>query len=213
MAKTIYAACTCEQKKIHFFFLPYICKCLLRCSSPHLTYPSTARVVGAPQMFSQPVSSIFLCFPFPPETLRTLGLFILWCCLPTCSSVCVVFFPLSLCLARRFWPGLINRRHVWVFSLCIWNLSITIIVYIVSTFLTFCVVAAFSLHARILRDGLANHPSPVLFLQVEISSPAPIPLFRPGSVHSGSANWDRSGRAFLDELRVVSFPWFEKFPH
>ena len=28
-------------------------------ASPHLTYPLTARVVGAPQMISQPVSSIY----------------------------------------------------------------------------------------------------------------------------------------------------------
>ena len=33
-------------------------------------------------------------------TWRTPGLSIPWCCLPTSSSVCLVFFPLSLCLAR-----------------------------------------------------------------------------------------------------------------
>ena len=31
----------------------------------HLIYPLTARVVGAPQMISQPVSSIFPCSPLP----------------------------------------------------------------------------------------------------------------------------------------------------
>ena len=28
------------------------------------------------------------------------------------SSVCLVSFPLSLCVARRIWPDLISRRHV-----------------------------------------------------------------------------------------------------
>ena len=37
-------------------------------------YPLTARVVGAPQMISQPVSSIFPCSPLPSGTWRTLGL-------------------------------------------------------------------------------------------------------------------------------------------
>ena len=34
-----------------------------------------------------------------------------------------------------------------------------------------------------------------------------VPLFRQGSVHSGSASWDDCGRAFPDELPVSSFPW------
>ena len=79
-------------------------------SSP-LIYPLTARVIGAQQMISQPVSSIFLCSPLPSGTWRTLGLSIPCCCLPTSSSVCLVFFPLSLCLARWFWPDLMNGRH------------------------------------------------------------------------------------------------------
>ena len=54
---------------------------------------------GTTEMTSQPVLSIFL----PSRTWRTLGLSIL-CCLPTSSSVCLVFFPLLLCLARWFWP-------------------------------------------------------------------------------------------------------------
>ena len=33
------------------------------------------------------------------------------CCLPTSSSVCLVFFPLSLYLARWFWSDLINGKH------------------------------------------------------------------------------------------------------
>ena len=34
-----------------------------------------------------------------------------WCCLPTSSFVRLVFFPLSLCLARWFWPDLMNGKH------------------------------------------------------------------------------------------------------
>ena len=66
-------------------------------------------------MTSQPVlhfslSSIFLCScsPLPSGTWRTSGLSIPCCCLPTSSSVCLVFFPLSLCLARWFWHDLIE---------------------------------------------------------------------------------------------------------
>ena len=38
------------------------------------TYPLTAGVVRAPQMISQPVSSIFPCSPLPSGTWRTPGL-------------------------------------------------------------------------------------------------------------------------------------------
>ena len=58
-----------------------------------LIFPLTVRVVGAPQMISQPVSSIFPCSPLPSGTWRTPGLSIPWCCLPTPSSVCLVFSP------------------------------------------------------------------------------------------------------------------------
>ena len=77
------------------------------------SHPSTAGVVGAPQKTSQPVSSIFFffCSPLPSGTWRTPGLSISWCFLPTCFSVCLVFFPLSLRLARWFWPDLMNGRH------------------------------------------------------------------------------------------------------
>ena len=52
------------------------------------TYPLTVRAVGAPQMTSQPVSSLFLCSPLQHGTWQTLGLSIPWCCLPT-SSFCL----------------------------------------------------------------------------------------------------------------------------
>ena len=82
-------------------------------SSGHITftftYTLTRGVIGTPQMTSQPVSSIFLCSPPPSGTWQTPGLSIPWGC-----SVCLVFFPLSLCLARWFWPDLIKRlKPVW----------------------------------------------------------------------------------------------------
>ena len=47
--------------------------------------------------------------------------------------------------------------------------------------------------------------------KVEISSRTLIPLYMPGSVHSGSAGCDDCGRMFPDKLRVSSFP--ERFSH
>ena len=71
---------------------------------------------------------------------------------------------------------------------------------------------AFSSHARILReDFLVNHSKRVfvvvvVVVSVEISSHTPIPLFKPGSDHSGSVSEDDCGRAHSDELRVSLFP-------
>ena len=44
-------------------------------------------------------------------------------------------------------------------------------------------------------------------LFLEISLHAPVPLFRLGSVHSGSASWNNCGQVFPNELHVGSFPW------
>ena len=81
--------------------------------------PLTARVVGAPQMISQPVFSIFPCSPLPSATCRIPGLSIPWCCLPTSFFVGLVFFPLSLCPARWFWPDLMNGRHDHTSAVCV----------------------------------------------------------------------------------------------
>ena len=75
--------------------------------------------MGAPQTILQLVSSIFPCSPLPSGTLRTPGLPIPWCCLPTSSSVFLVFFPLSLCLAKWVWPDLINGRHIHTTAVCV----------------------------------------------------------------------------------------------
>ena len=70
--------------------------CRFRLLRLFLIYPLTIRVIGAPQMILQPVSSIFPCSPLPPGTWWTPDLSIPWYCLPTSSSVCLVFLPLSL---------------------------------------------------------------------------------------------------------------------
>ena len=70
------------------------------------------------KMTSQPVSSIFLCSPLPSWTRQTPVLPISWCCLSSFFSVCLVFFPLPLCLARQVWPDLMNGRHVHTTPVC-----------------------------------------------------------------------------------------------
>ena len=45
------------------------------------------------------------------------------------------------------------------------------------------------------------------FFKAQVSSRIPILLVRPGSVHSGSVNWDDCGQAFTDDLCVRSYPW------
>ena len=73
-----------------------------------IIYPLTARVAGALQIISLPVSSIFPRSPLSSGTWWTPGLSIPRCCLPTSSSVCLVFFPLSRYLAR---PSCISDGH------------------------------------------------------------------------------------------------------
>ena len=99
-----------------FFFLLFFFSAV---QLSHLIYPLTARVIWAPQMILQPVSSIFPCSPLPSGTWWSPGLSFPWCCLPTSSSVCLVFFPLSLYLERWFWPDLINGRHDHTTAVCV----------------------------------------------------------------------------------------------
>ena len=87
------------------------CFMLTSLSPKPFTYPLTVRVVGAPQMTSQLVSSIPFCSPLPSGTWWTPGLSIPWFCLPTSFPVCLVFFHLLPCLARWFWLDLMNGRH------------------------------------------------------------------------------------------------------
>ena len=71
------------------------------------TSPLTAGVVGAPEMTSQPVSSIFspvLHYPlWELANSRPVHCLMLSSHLFFFLSVCLVFLPLSLCLARWFW--------------------------------------------------------------------------------------------------------------
>ena len=45
----------------------------------------------------------------------------------------------------------------------------------------------------------------LFFFKVEISSHTPIPLYGPGSIHSGSASWDDCEQVFPDDLHVSPF--------
>ena len=67
--------------------------------------------------------------------------------------------------------------------------------------------------ARILGECSTIHFPPVLFFffEVEISLLTLIPLFMPGSVHSGSASWADCGWVTSDKLCVSSFP--DRFLH
>ena len=96
-----------------YLFLSFIIMIII------IIYSLTKRIVGAPQMILQPVSFIFPCSPLPSVTWQTPGLSIPWCCLPTSSSVCLLFFPLSLCLARWFWPDLMNGRQDYTIAVCV----------------------------------------------------------------------------------------------
>ena len=67
-------------------------------------------------------------------------------------------------------------------------------------------------HFRGLRGKVQSQSPPALFcccllvcFEVKISSRTLIPLFRLGSVHSGSASWDNCGQEFPDELHVSFF--------
>ena len=82
------------------------------------------------------------------------------------------------------------------------------------------ILVAFYSLARIF-GRMSNHSFPActffssfflfFFFTVEISLRTFIPLFMPGSVHSGSASWNDCGQMFPDRLLVSSFSL--KFPH
>ena len=92
---------------------------LAQCLILSLLYPLTARVVRAPQMISQPVSSIF------PVLHCLLGLGEL----QACPFTDVVFPPLSLsalssspfhcALQDGFWLDLMNVRHDHTTAVCV----------------------------------------------------------------------------------------------
>ena len=96
--------------------------------------PLTARVVGAPQMILQPVSSIFPCFPLPSGTCRTPGLSIPWCCLPTSSFSSSLFHcALQDGFGQTWWTGnmtiplqcasIYDRQEIFMWSNCLLDLG------------------------------------------------------------------------------------------
>ena len=112
--------------------------------SLHRVAPSTWKWSPplTPQMTSQTVSSIFFCSSLPSGTFWTPGLSSPWCCLPTSSSVCLVFFPFSLCLAKWFWSRSDEGETCpYHFSLCLfttvrnWSLCSLIVCWVLSDFL------------------------------------------------------------------------------
>ena len=104
---------------------------LSNCFNAIIIYHLTARVFGATQMISQSVSSIFLFPRLPSGTWRTPGLSIPCCCIPTSSPAYLVFFPLSLRLARWFWPDLMmNGRHDHTTAVCVtlrWSAGLRVV--------------------------------------------------------------------------------------
>ena len=84
------------------------------------TCPLIMRVVGAPQMTSQPVSSSFLYSSLPSGTWPTPGLFTHWCCLSPLPLSALSSSPFLPCLARWFWPDLMNGLHVHTTPVCIY---------------------------------------------------------------------------------------------
>ena len=84
----------CENQLISsHWFAKHLKQCCIYIFTFTVTYTLTSGVVVAPQM-TLTSSSIFLGPQLPSGTWRTQGLSIPWCCLPTSSSVCLVFFPL-----------------------------------------------------------------------------------------------------------------------
>ena len=73
-------------------------------------------------------------------------------------------------------------------------------------------MVAFSSRARIWGEYSTIHSPPaIFFLKWRLAREKFFPLFRPGSVHSGSASLDDCDRVFPDELLASSIP--DRFPH
>ena len=84
-----------------------------------IIYPLTTKIVGAPQMILQPVSSIFLCSPPPFGSWRTQGL----------SISLMLSSHLFLCLPRGDmtiplqFVSLYDGQEVFVWSDCLLDLD------------------------------------------------------------------------------------------
>ena len=78
-------------------------------------------------MITQPVSSIFPCSPLPSGTWWTPGLPIPRCCLPTSSSVCLVFFSFFLFWWQTF-QGL-TSRYILIITFSLPDLFCMLIIF------------------------------------------------------------------------------------
>ena len=67
-----------------------------------IIYPLTARVVRAPQIISQPLSSIFPCSPLPSGTRRTPGRSILDVVFPPLPLSALSSFPFHCALQNHY---------------------------------------------------------------------------------------------------------------
>ena len=109
-----------DKCSVTFFLSIYVnnCQCLFIIIILHHLSLSREGRLGTTDDFT----TSFLHFPLFSTALwdwQTPGLSIPWCYLSTSSSVCLVFFPLSLCLSRWFWPDLMNGRHDHTIAVCV----------------------------------------------------------------------------------------------
>ena len=84
------------------------------------TYPLTAGVLGAPQWLHNQFPQFFSVLNCPLGIGGLQASPFLDVVYPLLFfSVCLVFFPISLCLARWFWPDLMNGKHDQTTAVCI----------------------------------------------------------------------------------------------
>ena len=69
-------------------------------------------------------------------------------------------------------------------------------------YIRLCIGGGSLLAFKIFRESSTICSSPVLFLKWRLALRTLIPLFMPGSVHSGSVSWDSCGWMFPDKLCV-----------
>ena len=122
-------------------------------------------------------------------------------------------------LAPIQWPRGNMHKHtpqqVDLWYMCCWGTHKHLYSYTWTSNMFLFLVVAFSSLARFWGECSTIHSPPafffLFFFYVEIILSTLIPLFTPGSVHSGSAGWDHCGRVFPDKLHVSQLP--DRFPH
>ena len=168
------------------------------------------------------VFHVFRCcffFPSKPSCSKPLILFsVFFICVCVCVSVCA---HVHMCVRACVYLCVCMYACVSVMFVCV---CVWMFVYVraratnVHHWLFFSLCLSFCtwwwLFPRM--RGVWENVQPFItclsfWFLVEISSRTLIPLFWPGSVHSGLASWEDCGRVFPDELRVSSFP--DRSPH